>query len=96
MEINEALINKLAMLSRLEFTGQQQEDIAQDLQRMISFVHKLNELDTIGIEPLMHIHPVVNVYRADIPGEPFPRHEALRNAKEHGQEFFTVPKVIRK
>ena len=64
MEINDAMIDKLARLSRLDFTDQQKLPFGNDLEND-RFVDKLNELDTTGVEPLMHINPVVNVLRMD-------------------------------
>lgn len=96
MEITESLIDKLALLSRLEFTGKQKDAIRHDLEKMIGFVDKLNELDTTGVEPLMHINPVVNILRPDVPSPGFSRAQALKNAPEQEQGFFTVPKVIKK
>jgi aspartyl-tRNA(Asn)/glutamyl-tRNA(Gln) amidotransferase subunit C len=55
MEVNEALVNRLALLGRLHFTETEKEEIRSDLQRMISFVDKLNELDTEGLEPVLHM-----------------------------------------
>ena len=65
MEVNEALIDKLAKLARLEFNPEEKIAIRDDLQRMIGFVEKLNELDLSGVEPLLHIGTEVNVLRED-------------------------------
>ena len=96
MEVNEALIDKLARLSRLEFDAEQKKEIMNDLQRMITFVDKLNELDTDGVEPLLHMSNDVNVLREDEVKNMISREEALKNAPEHDEEFFKVPKVIKK
>ena len=53
MEINEALLDHIANLSKLSFEGSEKEAIRQDLHRMIAFVDKLSELDTTGVEPLI-------------------------------------------
>ncbi|MFN8245432.1 MAG: Asp-tRNA(Asn)/Glu-tRNA(Gln) amidotransferase subunit GatC [Ferruginibacter sp.] len=96
MEINDAMIDKLARLSMLDFTDQQKTAIRNDLEKMIGFVDKLNELDTTGVEPLMHINPVVNVFRADETNRSYGHSRAMHNAPDHEQGFFTVPKVIKK
>jgi aspartyl-tRNA(Asn)/glutamyl-tRNA(Gln) amidotransferase subunit C len=49
MEVNDTLIDKLAHLSRLKFDASEKEEIKKDLQKMIAFVEKLNELDTTGV-----------------------------------------------
>lgn len=96
MEVNDALVEKLARLARLRFDQAEKVAIQQDLQRMIGFVEKLNELDLQGIEPLLHMTPDVNVLRDDEVKGSVTLEEALKNAPAHDGTFFKVPKVIRK
>jgi aspartyl-tRNA(Asn)/glutamyl-tRNA(Gln) amidotransferase subunit C len=63
MEVNDSLVDRIAHLSRLQFNTAEKESVKQDLQRMISFVEKLNELDTSGVEPLLHMGSNVNILR---------------------------------
>ena len=96
MEVNDELVNNLAKLSRLQFNEQEKEIIKKDLQRMIEFVDKLKELDTTGVEPLLHMTSSVNVLREDVVQGSISREEALKNAPETDGVFFKVPKVIDK
>ncbi len=96
MEVNDQLVDKLAHLSRLQFTEPEKAGIKNDLQRMIGFVEKLNELDLAGVEPLLHMSPEVNVLRDDVVRGSVSREDALRNAPLHDEQFFKVPKVIKK
>lgn len=96
MEVNDALIDKLAHLARLKFDLNEKEEIKKDLRKMIAFVEKLNELDTTGVEPLLHMSTETNVLREDEVKGSISREEALKNAPQHDEQFFTVPKVIRK
>ncbi len=96
MQVDDALIDKLARLSMLDFDAAEREEIKADLEKMIGFVDKLKELDTTGVEPLLHITAEVNVLREDIPGNMLSKEEALRNAPLHNNDFFLVPKVIKK
>jgi aspartyl-tRNA(Asn)/glutamyl-tRNA(Gln) amidotransferase subunit C len=96
MEVNDALVENLANLARLEFNPQEKEAIKIDLQRMISFVEKLNELNTEGVEPLLHMSDSENVYREDVLQGSVSREEALKNAPDTDGVFFKVPKVIKK
>ena len=96
MEVNDALVDKLAHLARLKFDASEKEEIKNDLQKMIAFVEKLNELDTTGVEPLLHMTDEVNVLRDDEVKGSISREEALKNAPVHDEQFFKVPKVIRK
>jgi aspartyl-tRNA(Asn)/glutamyl-tRNA(Gln) amidotransferase subunit C len=96
MEVNDALIDNLSNLARLEFSAEEKENIKKDLRRMIEFVEKLGELDTTGIEPLLHMSPAINVLRDDQPAGSVSRKEALANAPATDGTYFKVPKVIRK
>lgn len=96
MKVNDALVEKLANLSMLEFTAMDKEEIKTDLQRMIHFVEKLDELDLSGTEPLLHMSANTNVLRNDERGASISREEGLKNAPSHDGKFFKVPKVIKK
>ncbi len=96
MEVNDALIDNLSNLARLEFSAAEKEGIKNDLQRMIHFVEKLAELDTTGVEPLLHMSPETNVLRDDIPRGSVTREAALASAPATDGIYFEVPKVIRK
>lgn len=96
MQVNDALVDKLASLALLEFNEAEKASIKADLQKMIGFIDKLQELDTTGVEPLMHMSDAVNVLRNDEPGAMLSREEALRNAPLHNDQYFQVPKVIKK
>ncbi|WP_462260127.1 Asp-tRNA(Asn)/Glu-tRNA(Gln) amidotransferase subunit GatC [Ferruginibacter sp.] len=96
MEVNDALVDKLANLARLQFDAAEKEGIKTDLQRMIQFVEKLNELDTTGVAPLLHMSEEVNILRDDEVKGSVNRAEGLKNAPVHDEQFFKVPKVIKK
>lgn len=96
MEVNDIIVEKLANLSRLQFDAAEKEAIKNDLQKMIGFVEKLNELDTSGVEPLLHMSGNINVLRADEVKGSISREDALKNAPVHDTHFFKVPKVIKK
>ncbi len=96
MQVTNELIDHLANLSYLRFDGEEKEAIRQDLEKMIGFVEKLQELDTTGIEPLRHMSFEMNRLREDELKGSIPREEALQNAAHHTDEFFLVPKVLKK
>jgi aspartyl-tRNA(Asn)/glutamyl-tRNA(Gln) amidotransferase subunit C len=96
MIVNDALIEKLAHLSRLEFADEEKEVIKNDLEKMIGFIDKLNELDTTGVAPLLHMSDNVNILRSDTVKGEVSRKDVFRNAPVHDEEFFKVPKVIKK
>jgi aspartyl-tRNA(Asn)/glutamyl-tRNA(Gln) amidotransferase subunit C len=96
MEVNDKLIDELANLSRLEFNPQEKIEIRKDLEKMIRFVEKLNEMDTTGVPPLLHMSANLNILRNDEVKGSVERAEALRNAPQQDGRFFLVPKVISK
>ncbi|HEY5368501.1 MAG TPA: Asp-tRNA(Asn)/Glu-tRNA(Gln) amidotransferase subunit GatC [Hanamia sp.] len=96
MQVNDALIEKLAHLSRLEFNDEEKEEIKGDLENMIGFFDKVNELDTTGVEPLLHVSENVNILRKDEVKAEIGKEDVFKNAPLHNDEFFKVPKVIKK
>jgi aspartyl-tRNA(Asn)/glutamyl-tRNA(Gln) amidotransferase subunit C len=96
MQVNDELIDKLSKLSMLQFNDREREEIKADLEKMIGFVDKLKELDTSGVEPLLHMSDHINMLREDVPGNMLSREEALKNAPDHDGVYFKVPKVIKK
>jgi aspartyl-tRNA(Asn)/glutamyl-tRNA(Gln) amidotransferase subunit C len=95
MEVNDALVENLCKLACLEFDAAGMQEIKKDLQKMIGFVEKLNELDLRAVEPLLYMGEETNVLRDDIPEEPLDRADALRNAPKADEQYFKVPQVIR-
>jgi len=95
MEVNDLLVDKLAHLARLKFEASEKEAIKNDLQKMIAFVEKLNELDTTNVAPLLHMTTETNVLREDKIEGSISREEALKNAPSHDEKFFKVPKVLK-
>lgn len=94
MNVDNTLIDKLADLSKLNFDDESKEGIKKDLTRMLAFVEQLNELDTEGVEPLIHVNEETNKFREDVVTEELPQKDALKNAPEHDGFYFKVPKVV--
>jgi aspartyl-tRNA(Asn)/glutamyl-tRNA(Gln) amidotransferase subunit C len=87
-------VNEVAHLARLEFNEDGKIEILNDMNRMLAFVDKLNELDTDGTEPLIYMTDEKNVLREDDPKETLTQKEALKNAPKKDSDYFKVPKVI--
>ncbi len=87
-------VDEIAHLSRLEFTEESKMEILNDLNRMLSFVDKLNELDTDKEEPLIYMTNETNVMREDVPEVTLTQKEALMNAPKKDSDYFKAPKVI--
>ncbi len=96
MEITPQLIDKLASLAKLDFDDSSRNEIMGDLREIISFFEKLQEVDTTGVEPLIHMTEGANHLRKDEVKASFTKEEALKNAPLHDGSHFKVPKVIKK
>lgn len=87
-------VDEVAHLARLEFNDEAKAEILNDMNRMLAFVDKLNELDTTNVEPLIYMTDEVNVMREDEPKDTLSQKEALKNAPKKDSDYFKVPKVI--
>ena len=96
MEVNDELIDKLALLARLGFNGEEKESIKKDLQNMLSLIDKMNTVNTDNVEPLLHMTGNISVMRDDEIKGSISNEDALKNAARSSGEFFVVPKVITK
>jgi aspartyl-tRNA(Asn)/glutamyl-tRNA(Gln) amidotransferase subunit C len=87
-------VDEIAHLARLEFDEQSKAGILNDMNRMLSFVDKLNELDTTSVEPLIYMTDEKNILRPDEPEKTVTQKEALKNAPKKDSDYFKAPKVI--
>ena len=94
MKIDLKTVDKIASLSKLEFNGTEKERIAMDMNKMLDFVDKLQEVDTEGVAPLIHITSEVNVLREDVARIDITQKEALKNAPKKDSTYFKIPKVL--
>jgi aspartyl-tRNA(Asn)/glutamyl-tRNA(Gln) amidotransferase subunit C len=94
MEINDAIITRLADLAKLEFDDASRAEIRQDLTRILSFVEKLQEVNTDGVEPLIYMNEDVNVMRPDTERIDITQDEGLSNAPQKDSDYFKVPRVL--
>ena len=96
MEVNNKLIQDIAKLSKLKFDDSAEEKMKTDLEKMLAFVDKLNEIDTEGIDPLIYMSEEINVLREDKVTEETSQEDALKNAPEKDSDYFKVPTVLKK
>ena len=94
MKIDRELLDKIAHLARLEFDEKDAEKMMQDMNNIVNWVEKLNEVDTEGVEPLTTMSHEINVLREDEVKEHLPHDQALKNAPKKDEDFFRVPKVL--
>ena len=94
MEINKELFDRVAGLAKLSFSEEEAEEMMKDMSKIISWVEKLEELDTEGVEPLASMTKEVNVWREDVNSDPIDKSAAMDNASKSEDGYFKVPKVI--
>lgn len=87
-------IRKLAHLARLEFNEEKEQEVLQDLNKILNWVDQLRELDTENVEPLTHMSEEVNVMREDVAQNTITHEQALQNAPKKDSDYFRVPKVL--
>jgi aspartyl-tRNA(Asn)/glutamyl-tRNA(Gln) amidotransferase subunit C len=96
MDISNETIDKLADLAKLEFTGDEKEKLKDDLNKIITFIDKLNELDTQNVEPLIFMSNEVNMLRDDLVKQVITHEEAMKNAPSKDSDYFRVTKFLEK
>ena len=96
MKIDKQTIDKVADLARIEIQEGEVETLINEMSKILTFMEKLNELDTTGVEPLVYMNPEVNVWREDVVIQELTPAEGLKNAALHNEEFFFVPKILDK
>ena len=96
MKVNNKLIQDIAKLSKLKFEDSAAKKMKEDLNKILAFVDKLNEIDTEGVTPLIYMSKEVNVLRADEITEETSQKDALKNAPQKDSDYFKVPTVLKK
>jgi len=96
MKVDKKLVDKVAELAKLEFDEAAKEKMVSDMNKMISFIDKLEEINTESIEPLVYMSEETNVLREDEVGEHSSKENALKNAPQKDSDYFKVPKVLKK
>ena len=89
-------VNKISKLAKLKFSEEEKKKLQYDMNRILEYMEKINELDLSNVEPLENINEQENIFRSDEPGETITREDALKNAPSKTDKFFKVPKVIKK
>lgn len=87
-------VEHVAELARLELTAAEKEQFITQLNSILTYIDKLNELDTHDVEPTSHVIPMSNVWRDDELQASLDRAKALHNAPEESHFFFKVPRII--
>lgn len=92
--ISDETIEYVGILAKLELNDEEKENAKKDMESMLDYIDKLNELDTTGVEPMSHVFPVNNVFREDVVTNGNDRENILKNAPEEQNGMFNVPKTF--
>ncbi|TWT42926.1 Asp-tRNA(Asn)/Glu-tRNA(Gln) amidotransferase subunit GatC [Botrimarina hoheduenensis] len=94
MALQRSDVQRVALLARLEPTPDQIDRLATELAAIVEYVDSLAEVDTDGVEPLVHAIEQTNVLRPDVAVASLSRDAALANAPVHNGVGFRVPAVL--
>lgn len=94
MSVTTKDVTYIAELSKLRFTDAEMVTMTNELNNILHYVEKLNEVDTEGVMPLSSIHDPINVLRDDVALPSLAQSAVLHNAPDRQDRFFKVPKVI--
>ncbi|MDB5118497.1 MAG: gatC [Mucilaginibacter sp.] len=96
MNIDSETVDKIAHLARLELAEDEKQEMIGDMNKILGFMAKLNEINTSGVEPLVYMSNEVNVFREDVVKQTVTTEDGLKNAPKHDDQYFLVAKVIEK
>jgi len=94
MAVTKKDVEKIAELAKLKFSNEELENFTPQMNEILSYMDKLNELDTENVKPLSHPVEQINVFRVDELKDSILTEDALKNAPDKTETHFKVPKVI--
>ena len=94
MSNNDFDIHYVANLARIALSPEQEARLAAQLEDILGYVKKLEELDVTGVDPMAHAVPLANVLRSDEVQPSIPQEAALANAPKQANGLFVVPKIV--
>lgn len=87
-------VKHVANLSRLGLNDDELQKYEEELNDVLNFMEKLNELDTQGVEPTSHVLDIHNVFRTDIIEKSLDLEDVLANAPDRDDDCFKVPSIL--
>ena len=93
-KIDDETIEYVGILAKLELEGKEKDDAKSDMEKMLGFVEKMNEINTDGIEPMSHVFDVHNVFREDAVTNGDGSADSLKNAPQEKDGQYMVPITI--
>tara|TARA_B100001113_G_C20857429_1_gene512402 strand:+ start:285 stop:578 length:294 start_codon:yes stop_codon:yes gene_type:complete len=96
MKVNNQLVEKIAELAKLEFNESAKQKMIKDMNKILFFIDKLDELNVEESEPLIYLTKTTNVLRSDEEHQHETKNDVLKNAPEKDSDYFKVPTVLKK
>ena len=96
MKIDDKVIDKLETLAMLQLQPTEKEELKEDIIKTIAMFEKLAEVDTNGVEPMRTLHNHKQELREDAVGSTLTKEAGLSNSKKADENYFIVPKVVKK
>ena len=96
MIIDDDTLSKIAQLANIKIADNEREKLKNDMMAILSWVDKLNEIDTSSIDPITQMSKENNKVRGDENNHNLSVEDALKNARVKSDNYFVVPKVINK
>lgn len=87
-------IEHVAWLARIELTEDEKKSFTQQLNEILDYFKKIDEVDTSNIEPTFHVLDLVNVLRDDKVEPSLSTEDALKNAPQKEDSFIKAPKIL--
>lgn len=94
MALSKKEVENIAHLARLHLSEEEKERYREQLSDILEHVSALNKVDTTDVPPMSTVIVENSRLREDVPGEPMPREDLLRNAPDVESEQFRVPPVL--
>lgn len=94
MSISKEQVEHVANLARLKLTDEEQDQFTIQLNQILQFAEKLNELDTDQVKPTSHVLQMSNVFREDQVKPSLPHEKVFENAPNQHDGMFKVPAVF--
>ncbi|HEY8344350.1 MAG TPA: Asp-tRNA(Asn)/Glu-tRNA(Gln) amidotransferase subunit GatC [Bacillota bacterium] len=92
--ISEEDVKHVAGLARLNFSAEELRTLTDEFNRILQYLAKLNQVDTMGAPPTAHVLKVKNRFREDTVEPSLPRAEALKNASAVKDGSFQAPQIM--
>ena len=93
-KIDRSDVEYVASLAQIRLTPEEVDAFTLQLDQIVSYMSKLDELDTSETEPTFHVLDITNVFRSDRVEASLSQKDALSISPEQDNGFFVVPKVI--